>query len=264
VSGLPEHPLRGRRILLTRRPEQSASLAERLRAAGAVVLEAPLLEIAPPEDTEPLDRALRSLGSYDWLMLTSANAARAVRTRLEALGLEPALPEGLRLGTVGPATTAEARSMLGASRADAEPATDFRAESLLRTLADHDLAGRKVLLPLSDRARDALRAGLEGRGAAVDAVVAYRTLLPAGAASQLETCLRAGVDMIAFASPSAVEGFVAATGAAGTLPAAVIGPVTAAAARRAGMDVRVVAAPATTEGLVAALTSYFAASAASP
>lgn len=264
MSGAPEQPLRGRRILLTRRPEQSGSLAERLTAAGAVVLQAPLLEIAPPEDTGPLDRALRTLGTYDWLTLTSGNAARAVRSRLEALGLHLALPDGVRVASVGPATSAAARSLLGAARIDAEPSSDFRAESLLGALAAHDLAGRRVLLPLSDRARDVLRAGLEGRGAAVDAVVAYRTVLPADAASRLEACLREGVEMVAFASPSAVEGFVAVTGAAGQLPAAVIGPVTAAAARQAGLDVRVVASPPTSEGLVAALTSYFTASATSP
>jgi uroporphyrinogen III methyltransferase/synthase len=258
VSDAAEQPLRGLRILLTRRPEQSAALADRLTAAGAVVVQAPLIEVAPPEDTGPLDRALRALGEFDWLVLTSGNAARALRTRLEALALDPVLPAGLRVATVGPATSSAARALLGASRIDAEPATDFRAESLLAVLAAHDLAKRRVLIPLSDRARDVIRAGLEDRGARVEAVVAYRTVLPAEARDRLEECLRQGVDMIAFASPSAVEGFTAAMGGAGGVPAAVIGPVTAAAARQAGLDVRVVASPATTEGLLAALALYFA------
>jgi uroporphyrinogen-III synthase len=47
-------------------------------------------------------------------------------------------------------------------------------------------------------------------------------------------------------------------GGAGGVPAAVIGPVTAAAARQAGLDVRVVASPATIEGLLAALALHFA------
>jgi uroporphyrinogen-III synthase len=260
VSGPPEQPLHGRRILLTRRPEQSRALAERLAAAGAVVLQAPLLEIVPPEDTEPFDRALRALVTYDWLILTSGNAAVAVRSRMEALGLEPTLPEGLSVATVGPATTTAARSALGARRIDAAPAADFRAESLLGALAVHDLAGRRVLLPLSDRARDTLRRGLEERGAAVHAVTAYRTVALPDAQARLEALLRDGIDIVVLASPSAVESLKVALGGEGPPlpPVAALGPVTAAAARAAGLDVRVVAVATTADGVLGALERYFA------
>jgi uroporphyrinogen-III synthase len=56
-----------------------------------------------------------------------------------------------------------------------------------------------------------------------------------------------------FASPSAVETFVAAAGEdAQGLPVAVIGPVTEEAARAAGFAVLAVARSSTTEELVAA------------
>jgi uroporphyrinogen-III synthase len=66
--------------------------------------------------------------------------------------------------------------------------------------------------------------------------------------------LRDGLDVAVFASPSAVEAFTASAGEAGrSVPAAVIGPTTAEAARAAGLTVLAVAEPSTVEGLLAAL-----------
>ena len=71
-------PLAGRRVLVTRAVRQAGKLSDALRALGAEPVEVPVLEIAPPADLAPLDSALRSLDSYDWLILTSANTVRAV------------------------------------------------------------------------------------------------------------------------------------------------------------------------------------------
>jgi uroporphyrinogen-III synthase len=88
----------------------------------------------------------------------------------------------------------------------------------------------------------------------VDGVVAYVTVPPHGLGPRLEELARQGFDLLTFASPSAVENLMAAAGAgARGLPAAVIGPVTEAAARAAGLDVRAVAEPSTAEGLVTAV-----------
>ena len=93
------------------------------------------------------------------------------------------------------------------------------------------------------------------RGALVDRVVAYRTVSADGGQA-LGQVLRDGVDAAVFASPSAVEAFAAFAGADGrTVPAAVIGPTTAEAARAAGLSVLAVAQPSTVEGLLAALAT---------
>jgi uroporphyrinogen-III synthase len=118
-----------------------------------------------------------------------------------------------------------------------------------------------VLLPVSDRARDTLAAGLREQGAGVDVVVAYRTLAPSGARDGLERALAEGIDLVLLASPSAVESLVGALGGrARAVAAAVIGPVTEQAARAAGLDVRGVASPATVQGLAAAAERCFAGS----
>ena len=70
--------LAGRRVLVTRAAHQAGKLSEGLRALGAEPVEVPLLEIHPPESFAALDTALLALGSYDWLILTSANTVRAI------------------------------------------------------------------------------------------------------------------------------------------------------------------------------------------
>jgi uroporphyrinogen III methyltransferase/synthase len=92
----------------------------------------------------------------------------------------------------------------------------------------------------------------------VDVVVAYRTADAAPAAERLRQALGEGVDLVLLASPSAVEAFVRALGDdARGVAAAVIGPVTEAAARAAGLDVKAVAPSATAEGLAAAAERCF-------
>ena len=193
-------PLTGRRILVTRRPEQSASLTGPLRALGATVLELPLIEIRPPLDCGPLDRALSRLSEYDWLVFTSSNAVEAVAERRAVLGLVGALP---KVAVVGPATRDALALAFGGVTPDLEPVQEHRAEGLLHAFASWDLSGRKVLLPLSARARDTLASGLGHRGALVDTVIAYRTEQPQGLGEELRTLLDRGLDLVVLASPSA-------------------------------------------------------------
>jgi uroporphyrinogen-III synthase len=80
-------PLAGLRILVTRAAHQAGRLSAALRDLGAEPVEVPLLEIQPPLSFEPLDRALRSVAGYDWLLFTSANTVRAVAQRARELGI---------------------------------------------------------------------------------------------------------------------------------------------------------------------------------
>ena len=246
-------PLVGQRVVVTRRPEQSGELMRRLEALGARVQVLPAITLAPPADTAPLDAALRRLDEYDYLVLTSANAVEAVARRLEDLALEAPQP-GPTLASVGPATSEACRRWLPDRAVRVQPVREFRGEGLLQAFAGLDLRGKRVLLPASERARDVLPRGLRARGAAVDVCVAYRNVAPEDLAARLAALVAEGVDLVVFASPSAVEHVAAASPelAAG-LRAAVIGPVTERAARAAGLDVQVVASPSTVDGLVAAL-----------
>jgi uroporphyrinogen-III synthase len=250
--------LSGRRVLVTRRAAQAATLSARLRALGAEVVEIPAIEIALPEDPEPFERALARLADYDWLVVTSANAANAVRQGLERLGRGQELRRPRpALAAVGPETARVLTDRLDERAVDLLPASDFRAEGLVAAFAQRGpLAGQRLLLPVADRARETLAAGLRRLGAQVDVVVAYRTTTPPGLAAAIAEGLERGIDLALFASPSAVEGFAAAAGPrARGVPACVMGPITESAARDAGLEVLGVASPSTLDGLLAAVVT---------
>jgi uroporphyrinogen-III synthase/uroporphyrinogen III methyltransferase/synthase len=103
-------PLAGRRILVTRAAHQAGKLSDALRALGAEPVEVPVFEIRPPANFAPLDRALLSLDSYDWLILTSANTVSLLAERSAALGLHLTASDRMKVAAVGEATAASARN----------------------------------------------------------------------------------------------------------------------------------------------------------
>ena len=70
-------PLFGRRVLVTRPREQAAELVERLTALGAEAIEAPMIQIVPPQDLGPLRQAAAAADQFDWIVFTSTNAVDA-------------------------------------------------------------------------------------------------------------------------------------------------------------------------------------------
>lgn len=249
--------LHGRRALVTRTLEQAGDLADALRGLGADVIETPLIRFAPIGDTVHLDRALRTLPSFNWAVFTSANAVRAVFSRMAALGIAAEVPRGCRFVAIGPAT-ARALESQGVAPHLVPPQHDAAA------LADALLQARRgrVLLPQSDLADGTLAARLGAAGFDVSAVTAYRTLIRQDQAKRAAHIVRNGdVEIVTFASPSAVKALKAALGEdaahalAGTLVAC-IGPSTAAAARHHGVDVNVVSPRPNAASLAGAIAEY--------
>ena len=101
-----EKPLAGKRIVVTRAPDQAGELVRTLEHMGAEIVALPAVAFESPVDSKPLDRALGELRSFDWVLFTSQNAVRFVALRLEQLGLPPTIR---RVATVGPATEEAAR-----------------------------------------------------------------------------------------------------------------------------------------------------------
>src|ERR1700680_5257598 len=81
MSKKPKRPtnesLSGIRVLVGRPRHQAGSRSSELRKRGAVVIEIPFIEIRRPRSFQSLDAALKNLGSYDWLILTSVNGVEA-------------------------------------------------------------------------------------------------------------------------------------------------------------------------------------------
>ena len=220
----------------------------------------PVLEICPPDDFEPLDRALRQLDSYDWLIVTSANTVRALVERSAALGLVFAANSSLKVAAIGTATATEARN---AGLSVALVPENYVGESLVESLAGQ-VAGRKILLARAAVARDVIPEALRAAGAVLDVVDAYRNRMPASAPIQLRQALQTGVDAATFTSSSSVTHLADAARAAGLsfpfagVAAVSIGPVTSKTLRQAGWEPSVEASISDIPGLVRAVEQVFA------
>jgi uroporphyrinogen III methyltransferase / synthase len=264
VGDLDANALRGKRVLVTRALEQSDDVVQALREAGAVPVVLPMVKFAPPDDFAPLDEALQHARDFDWLLLTSQNAARALQQRCAALHLEIAgIFQGVRIAAVGPASAETARE-LGLNVIHV--ASMYQGVALANELAVK-LKGMRVFLPRSDRANHDLVEALIGHGAVVTEVIAYKTELPSGNdLAEIRAQLKQGVDAVLFFSPSAVNHFRGVLGQkdferlAKTCGGfAAIGPVTEAALRQAGVEQIIVAKSATVTSLLSALTHHFSA-----
>jgi len=247
-------PLRGQRIVVTRAKEQAAALSEKLRALGAEILELPAIEIRPAagtgENPDALDRAIARLTSYDWLIFTSANGVRFFVERLDASATDLRALRA-KICAIGPATRAAVEALH--LKVDLM-GREYVAEGLLEAFQAHPLEGRRVLLPRAAVARDLVPVELARRGAQVDVVEAYRTVIPEDTAARVAALGR--VDWVTFTSSSTVENFVAAAGGAAALDGvkvATIGPVTTETARALGVHVSAQARTYTIDGLVEAM-----------
>jgi uroporphyrinogen III methyltransferase/synthase len=241
-------PLFGKRIVVTRARDQASTLAAQLRALGAEPIEAPVIEITAPADPGPLRQAIDQLASYDWLIFTSVNGVRYFMDALDASPQDLRSLKG-RLCAIGPATQQALES--AHLKVDIVP-KEYVAESLVEAFAGIDLAGKRILLPRAAVARDVVPVELTRRGATVDVVEAYRTIVP----RQLpELAFDPRPDWITFTSSSTVKNFLALAGreVLEGVRIASIGPITSDTARMHGLTVTAEADPHTIEGLITAI-----------
>jgi len=182
------------------------------------------------------------MASYRWVVVTSANGARAI----------------LATGRVRPGTGAPGWAAIGPATAaileQGGIAVGFRSSMASAAALARDLpldAGDRVLVVRGDLAGVRVAEVLRARGAAVDDVIAYRTReAPRSSRPLLRAAVSgAGLDAIVFSSGSTVRGLAALAADEGldlsALPAICIGPETTRAATAAGFrNVSLSAAPA--------------------
>lgn len=257
-----DKPLAGKRIVVTRAPEQAQELTRMLESLGAEVLLLPTVRFEPPENSRELDAALERIASFDWILFTSQNAVRFFCRRARDLGIGAA-----QLQSPWPLVAAVGLATLQAAESEGMRvdyvAKKSSGEDLARELSG-SLAGHPVLLPHSDRAGYRFAIALQAAGASVTTVVTYRTLDAYSAdpavAAQI---LRGEADAVLFASPSAFHIFSMILnggnllGLSARTQFAAIGPTTARAIREAGIRVEIEATEASPAGLADALVKYF-------
>ena len=242
------------RVLVTRAREQADGLARKLVAAGLepVLVPTIAIELDPPDGE--LDRRVRGVAAYRWVVTTSANGARAVFAAGRRVGTAPT---GTRWAVIGPATrrVVEAEGI----------AIDFQPSRATATVLGLELPTEprdRVLVIRGDLADEELVFRLRARGAEVDEVVAYRTCEAPESSRRLlgEAVTRGPIAAVTFTSGSAVRGLVALGRVESidvlAIPSICIGPETADEARSAGFGI--LAISATPESAALAATAAMA------
>jgi uroporphyrinogen-III synthase len=246
-------------VLVSRAKKQAGSLSAQLRDRGAQVLEIPFIEIRKPQSFAPLDTALRSVLTYDWLILTSVNGVQALFDRLDRLHFKATVFAKMKIAAIGPATK---KAIEGHGLKVHVTPKKYVAESVVEALASK-VKAKRVLLVRAKVARDVIPRELRKIGAEVDVVEAYETVVPAESRERLLAALasaRQKPHFITFTSSSTVRNFVALIGKRAAqacfrsgLQSASIGPVTSDTLREFNLPVSIQAEEYTMPGLVKAI-----------
>ena len=250
------HPLAGKRILITRARGQAAEFSRLLKGYGAEVIAFPTIEIAPPEDWGPLDKAIEKLETYDWVIFTSVNGVRSFTQRLREKGVIIAALANKKICAIGPRTQKELEKM--GVTVHFRP-SEYRAEGVAEGLRSQGIQGKKILLPRAREARRVLPEALREAGALVDEVEAYWTVRPVQGKDSLEEIIRKGIDVVVFTSSSTIRNFMELLSdktALNGVKVAVIGPVTGETARNYGLEPSIAPSEYTIPALVDAIVDY--------
>ena len=257
-TGMLDRPLEGKTVLVTRANAQSGILSDRLRELGATVVEMPTLEIVPPSDQQPLDRAIADLARFDWLVLASGNAVDAFFARLQVSGRDSRALHAVKVAVVG-RKTAGSLAQWGITP-DFIP-DEFVADALVESLPISE--GDRLLFPrVESGGRPTLVKGLSNRGVDVVEVAAYQSRCPLEIPPRPLALLKSQqVDVLTFASSKTVLHFHQLLQGAGvpisqleTAKVVAIGPKTAETCVERLGRVDACAREYTLEGLVEAVT----------
>ena len=247
LGWIERRPLHGVSVAVTRARAQASSLVVRLLDLGATVIEAPVIK------SKALSGPLPALSKYDLICLTSANGVERLFDRLAAEARDARAFGAARIAAIGPGT-ARALAANGI-RADIVPGR-FDAEGLVAALADVPV--KRALVARAAVGREVLPEALRARGAKVDVVALYETVIERLSEEQLAAV--AAADYITVTSASSVHNLAEAAGGFPAGPRVVsIGPVTSEALRGIGHEADVTAEDHDLDGLIEALIADVAA-----
>ena len=252
-------PLFGRRLLVTRSREQAGPLQRRLEAEGAAVSALPLLDIGPPDNWAPIDKAQDRLHDFAWAVFTSPNSVTFFCDRLFKRGLDARAFARTRIAAVGLATASALREI--GLVPDLVPQLQTQ-DGLQQAFAAIDLADCDILFPTSSIGRTHLVQALTARGARVEHVSTYANRPPTDITIP-QVLNDDTLDLAIFASPSSVHNFYQILGPERTAAIfahahiACIGPTTAAAAHKLGLNVEVQPVESSIPALVEAICTFY-------
>ncbi len=179
---MPEGPLAGIGVLVTRPRNQAAELVSAIEARGGSAWCFPVLEIAPYDELVVRNSVAR-LGKPDIAIFVSRNAVE--------YGID--FTDGAEIAVIGPAT---AQAVAEAGRVvDLQPADGFDSEHLLAEERLQNVAGQRIRIIRGSEGRELLADELRKRGATIEYLSVYERRLPRvdpGLLADIEARWRAG------------------------------------------------------------------------
>ncbi|MDO5698668.1 MAG: uroporphyrinogen-III synthase [Dermatophilus congolensis] len=261
VEWFESRPLFGWRVLVPRTKDQAGATVAGLAQYGAIGEVVPTISVEPPRTPQQIRRAVTGLveGRYQWVVFTSVNAVRAVRERLEEVGLDSRALAGVKVASVGEVTTTALRDW--GVEPDLMPESDHSSKGLVATWPAYDAELdpiNRVFLPRADIATETLVGGLRELGWDPEDVTAYRTVRAAPPPAPVREAIKKGhFDAVLFTSGSTVRNLVGIAGKPHpSTVVACIGTATARTAEDLGLHVSVIAPIANSEALVEALAAH--------
>lgn len=254
-----EQSLAGKRIVLTRNKNQNRELKDKIEALGGVVLELPLIDIAPCYDEETLNDVFAEFGAYAWIVFTSQNGVNYFFDSFLKKFKDIRSIGAVQIACIGESTADAVRKYhLEVDYTPQEALSEKLAEGLV---ALQSLDNEKILVITGNLNRDLLFKKLEAEGhAIVDTLQVYETKnTDLSYNADAVDFRKKGADVVFFASSSAVNSFVQqakhlklATKALKPLTCS-IGSVTSQTMKAVGIPVDIEAKEPTLEGIIAAL-----------
>jgi uroporphyrinogen III methyltransferase/synthase len=235
------------RIIVTGTHEDAAAFAMRLQAAGFDAYPLATIRITRKALSKASVAALRDIGSYDYLLFTSARAVEIFGDIVRDLSTKK--PRGIKVVAVGPRTARACRAI--GFNPHIVP-KEFNAREMARAMTV--TRGKRILFPSSAIASPETKKALEAAGAIVTPIPLYTTTSIAAPKKVFQN-LAKDAGWIVFMSPSGVAGFVKnLTGTilkrqAASARVVCIGPTTAQAAIKAGFRHVTIARPSTADGI---------------
>jgi uroporphyrinogen III methyltransferase/synthase len=254
-------PLFGKTIVITRPEDQAGDFIKAISELGARCLLYPAIKIIPPASWDALDKVIKGLSGYDWILFTSVNGVRYFFDRLNAAKKDARQLTGTKIGVIGPKTS-EALMDRGIFP-DITP-EKYWAEGIIEEIKRFSLRGKRVLLPRPVNARDYLPKKLGDLGAVVQEVEAYQTVKPEYNEDDINALFGdTEIDVITFTSPSAVSNFIALFEGKpvykkiAKAKIACIGPITAKKAVEEGLVVDIMPDNYSADALTKAIVDYY-------
>jgi uroporphyrinogen III methyltransferase/synthase len=261
LNWFEKRPLFGKKILITRSKEQSKDFSDLLFYYGAEPIIFPTISLVPPENWEEMDRAINSLGKYDWILFSSVNGVHYFMNRLKALGRDIRALHTLKICAVGSST--EEDLLKYGIQTDLVPSS-FQGESVVESFQKMSVKGLSFLIPRAKEAREVIPESLRKMGATVDLVTAYQNVRPFENIDRVKGLLAEGkIAVLTFTSSSTVRNFFDLFQSADlktilkNTKIASIGPITSQTIREAGYPVDIEPEEHTVKALTESIVEYY-------